>query len=634
MVRFNRELAEKDKNMARMQKSMQVLTGKADAADKKSADAEMALRRVQDELQEKDQMLKQHKGDQANLELRLKTATESLENMTQIMQEKLMEKDMDMDHIRQEQQDKFEAMLIENSRMREQLQSEASRIGNRHEVQLKWLEYLWSKRNEMSEDELREKRETIQMMSEDFSIQLGNIASDCSTWELRFAKLIEEVKQLQAELAARTLALQERAEAAERFAAQVEEKDGIIEKLLQEIEARKKQMDESQNEAVQIAHDTRDAALKELEDVRAEAKTKLTQEEEHSRELDMQLAAAQSEAATLQSLLASAEARIQIEAANLEAKQDCADANVRRLEEEIEKERQRHKEETGQRETKQQQVRDQVTSLQQELMLRTKEAATARNQNEQLEKEIKRAHESEKEAQQMLQQERETSEEQSRELADRRVQLRELSDEVDDSIQQLQSAAETNESLKKHMVVQEQHIQSLVEKLRSQAAEQKVQTAGMEQLEKELQHTRKQLEKALHGNAENERNDRAALLKAKRIEAEADKLRAAHKALRKQFKEMEVDLEERTQECNLLKEMVHSARIAARGKAARRKGGNKARSQGDADEDILLPKGSPRSPRDRRLISRQSSPDLPLMHPPLEPTPRLPDIRSRYHHYE
>jgi len=158
MVRFNRELAEKDKNMARMQKNMQVLTGKADAADKKSADAEMALRRVQDELQEKDQMLKQHKGDQANLELRLKTATESLENMTQIMQEKLMEKDMDMDHIRQEQQDKFEAMLIENSRMREQLQSEASRIGNRHEVQLKWLEYLWSKRNEMSEDELREKK--------------------------------------------------------------------------------------------------------------------------------------------------------------------------------------------------------------------------------------------------------------------------------------------------------------------------------------------------------------------------------------------------------------------------------------------------------------------------------------------
>ena len=31
---------------------MQVLTEKADAADKKCADAEMALRRVQDELQE------------------------------------------------------------------------------------------------------------------------------------------------------------------------------------------------------------------------------------------------------------------------------------------------------------------------------------------------------------------------------------------------------------------------------------------------------------------------------------------------------------------------------------------------------------------------------------------------------
>ena len=37
----------------------------------------------------------------------------------------------------------------------------------------------------------------------------------------------------------------------------------------------------------------------------------------------------------------------------------------------------------------------------------------------------------------------------------------------------------------------------------------------------------------------------------------------------------QVELEERTQECDILKEMVHSARVAARGRAARRKGNSK-----------------------------------------------------------
>lgn len=575
VVQFNRELAEKEKAVVRMQKANEIanekikqfteqvqtlqntVTNLERAADDKEASYQAGVATIQTQLEESERQRE-----------RLSAVVAQFNNA---VDEKLAAKDKEMDNMKLSRANFEKVAAAEREELEGRLERLTRELAKRHASEMLWLQSLWGMKEKMTAEQLLEANETIQMMSEDFRTKIGGLGSIGQEWELKFRLQTEELTKSQAELQKTASELTIKNELNQSLSVEVAAEQALVSELNEKLKALqlkaqvtetdlKKQLQNANKQHSDEKRQTAQAFQKDLADMLAEQSNLLEKEQQLT-------ATANEKARECKELLEAAENRANLASASVENKQTALDT----LKTRFESSRTQYEKKLDQTSAALAMANEKTVNLRNSARSLNSQIDALKKQVAELQEQLARGSDAALKHKTALQSQQGKNRSLEEELNESKSNCTKVTAELEKANDTILMLSNQATALDGCVDLQEKHIRKLLEKLRVHSEEVVKYREQIEKFDADLK-----LAEAQSGNAMAEAEHAEITVqhlddRNKRTEAALQRLEREQRKTKKRLRESNELLEERNGEVNLLKEMLNSLKIQAGRKGRSRK---------------------------------------------------------------